>query len=67
MAPRVLNETEARHYTTNCTHCGSEDFYSYGMEAEGPEMWQRFRCDTCDTSWTEVFLLFLIENEGDEV
>jgi len=29
--------------------------------AEGPEMWQKFRCDDCDSVWTEVYLLYLIE------
>ncbi len=72
MAPLVLDETEARAYTTHCPVCPPPEethvapkFYSYGMESEGPEMWQRFRCEDCDTTWTEVFLLFLIETEGD--
>lgn len=65
MTKRRLNEDEARQYTTHCPHCEVENFYAYGMEAEGPEMWQKFRCNDCDSVWTEVFLLYAIEQEED--
>lgn len=65
---RTLTATEARSYVTHCPVCPDpkdtqveQKFYDYGMEAEGTEMWQRFRCYDCDTTWTEVFLLYLIE------
>lgn len=67
---RTLTELEARSYTTHCPVCPDPNetqvepnFYSYGMENEGPEMWQRFRCYDCDATWTEAFLLYLIEQE----
>ncbi len=58
-----LTEEAARRHETHCEVCGSTDYYVYSPMGEGPEMWQRFRCNDCDTTWTEVFLLYLIEVE----
>ena len=58
-----LTEEAARKNETHCEVCGSTDFYAHSPASEGSEMWQRFTCNDCDTTWTEVFLLYLIEVE----
>ena len=68
MTEKRLTEEEARNHTTHCPVCPDQDenYYAYSLAAEGPEMWLKFRCNNCDTQWTEVFLLYLIETEPED-
>lgn len=46
-----------QHAEGKCPACGSEEIEGKTVEIEGTQAYQRVRCITCRSRWTDVYVL----------